>query len=318
MTAPSVQEAYQTIRRELAKVILGQEEVLEQVLVALLSGGHVMLEGVPGVAKTLLARALAHAVDARYCRIQFTPDLMPSDIIGTNVFNLAERTFTFTRGPIFCDILLADEINRTPPKTQSALLEAMEERRSTVDGQSYPHSEAFFVMATQNPVEFEGTYPLPEAQLDRFMMKIDIRYPDEATEREVLRRYSSAQTQRDLTGSGMMRVINIAQLVELQQSVGATRVDDAILDYVLHLVRRTRDLPTLSLGASPRAGLTLVLAAKAMARFRGRDFVTPDDVKPMAKPVMRHRLVVKPEAEIEGLTPDDVVEQLLSDVPVPR
>ncbi len=313
-----VQESFQRMRRELGKVIFGQDEVVEQVLVALFAGGHVMLEGVPGVAKTMLARSLAHVVDARYCRIQFTPDLMPSDIIGTNVFNLATRSFNFIRGPIFCDILLADEINRTPPKTQSALLEAMEERRSTVDGQSYPHSEMFFVLATQNPIEFEGTYPLPEAQLDRFMMKVDIRYPDEATEREVLRRYSSRQGPRDLAVSGMERVLTIPALLELQRIVGETRVEEPVLNYVLRLIRRTRELPSLGLGASPRAGTTLLLAAKALARVRGRDYVTPDDVKPMAKPALRHRLVVKPEAEIEGLTPDDVVEQLLSDVEVPR
>lgn len=314
----TLQDICGRIRQELTKVVLGQEEVVQQVLVALFAGGHVMLEGVPGVAKTLLARSLARAIDGQYCRIQFTPDLMPSDILGTNVFDLANRTFTFTRGPLFCDILLADEINRTPPKTQSALLEAMEERRSTIDGKSFDHSEAFFVVATQNPIEFEGTFPLPEAQLDRFMMKIDVRYPTEQVEKEILRRYSTPRPPRDLSDRGLQPVVSVPQLLELQREVGETRAEDAVVDYVARVIRRTRELPTLALGASPRASVTLMLAAKSLARISGRDFVTPDDVKALARPVLRHRLALRPEAEIEGLNPDDVVDAVLAEVVVPR
>jgi MoxR-like ATPase len=303
---------------EIAKVVVGHREPVEQLLAALLAGGHVLLEGVPGVAKTLLAKALARALDLGFGRIQFTPDLMPADVLGTSVYRAGTGTFELRRGPIFTDVLLADEINRTPPKTQAALLEAMEERQVTVDGQRLPLGPAFFVVATQNPVEYEGTYPLPEAQTDRFLMKVRVGYPEAGEEVELLRRAAAGLDGHDLDAAGVRPVLGREALAALRVRARALPVAPELLDYLARLVRASRELPRVRLGASPRAGVALLGAARARAVLRGAGWLGPDDVKAMAAPVLRHRLVLRPEAELEGAAPDDLVTELLETVPAPR
>ena len=303
---------------ELRKAVVGQDECLGHLVAALLAGGNALVEGVPGTAKTLMMRALAHVSGVGFRRIQFTPDLMPSDILGVNIYNTATGEFAFRNGPDFTDILMADEINRAPAKTQSALLEAMEERGVTVDGVTYPMSPVFTVFATQNPVELEGTYPLPEAQVDRFMLKIVIGYPAEAQEAEILDRVEGGFDANDLVAANLDAVIDEPTLVALRAVVRGVRVDEEVRRYVTQIVRATRARPEVSLGASPRAGVMLLMAAKAAAVLSDRDFVTPDDVKGMAAPVLRHRLILVPEVEVEGGTTDDCIRQLLTGVEVPR
>jgi MoxR-like ATPase len=304
-------------RAELGKVIVGQEEVIRQLLAVLLAGGHALLEGVPGIAKTLAVKALAHLCRLDFQRVQCTPDLMPADILGVNVYSTATGAFTFRRGPVFTDLLLVDEVNRMPPRTQAALLECMEERQVTIDGTRYPLSDFFTVFATQNPVEFEGTYPLPEAQLDRFLLKIRIGYPDTAHEIEILNRYQNGFDPRDLGRLGLQS-IERASLAAARREVAAVTVEPTLFGYISRVVRRTRDWPALTLGGSPRSTVCLMQTAKAVAALDGRDYMVPDDVKAAAPAVLRHRLLVKPEADLEGITPDRVVAEVLAGVEVPK
>jgi MoxR-like ATPase len=306
------------LEAEIGKAVVGHREPVEQLLAALVAGGHVLLEGVPGVAKTLLAKALARALDLRFGRVQFTPDLMPADILGTSVYRVQTGTFELRRGPIFTDVLLADEINRTPPKTQAALLEAMEERQVTIDGERLPLGPAFFAVATQNPVEFEGTYPLPEAQTDRFLMKVRLGYPEAAEEAELLRRAAAGFDGHDLDAAGLRPVVGGEELDALRARARALPVAPELLDYVARLVRGSRQLARARLGASPRAGVALLAAARARAALRGAEWLAPDDVKAVAPPVLRHRLVLRPEAELEGASADELVAELLETVAVPR
>jgi len=304
-------------RTELAKAIVGQREVLDQMVLVLLCGGHVLVEGVPGLAKTLAVKTLARIGQLQFQRVQCTADLMPADIVGTTVFNLASGTFSLHRGPIFTDLLLVDEINRTPPRTQAALLEAMEERQVTIDGTSHPLSGFFTVFATQNPIEFEGTYPLPEAQLDRFLMKIRIGYPAADQEAEILQHYQEGVDARELDRLGL-QLLETAWLAGARREYAQVRVEPALFRYITSIVRRTRDWPSLSLGASPRAAVSLLFVAKATAAMDGREFLIPDDVKTSAHPVLRHRLLLKPEADLEGLTADQVITEVLAAVEVPK
>src|SRR5579862_1344680 len=314
----SVANRAEAIRAEVRKAIAGQSGVVEQVLVAVLANGHVLLEGVPGVAKTLLVRSLAKALNLQYGRIQFTPDLMPSDVIGTNVFDPKTNDFRLRKGPIFVSVLLADEINRTPPKTQAALLEAMEERRATIDGEPYPLPPPFLVFATQNPIDFEGTYPLPEAQQDRFLMKVLIDYPEMESEMEVLRRHHAGFKPQNLEEAGIKAVIDQAALAEMHAEVQQVTVEDKVFNYIYEMVKATRNSTDLLVGASPRAGIALLNCSKALAALRDRDFVIPDDVKELALPVLRHRVLLRPEAEVEGYNADRVLSSILSAQVVPR
>jgi len=306
------------IQNELRKIIVGQDGPIEQILVALLAEGHALIEGVPGTAKTLTVKTLARIVNAGFGRIQFTPDLMPSDITGTNVFNMASSSFNLRRGPIFTDILLADEINRTPPKTQAALLEAMEERQVTIDGEGYQLSPMFTVLATENPIEYEGTYPLPEAQLDRFLLKILLPYPTLEAEQEVVARWDAGFNARRLNQVDIQPLTEADTISRCRAEVNAMRMEPGVQRYVVDIVRRTRDHAALHYGASPRAAVALLLCAKALSAIRGRDFSTPDDVRDIARPVLRHRLTLRAEAELDGATPDSVISDILQTAEVPR
>lgn len=315
--AGDVQKFISHARAELGKVIVGQAEVIDQLLAVLLCGGHALLEGVPGIAKTLAVKALAQICRLGFERVQCTPDLMPADVLGANVFNLSAGTFSLHRGPVFTDLLLVDEINRVPPRTQSALLEAMEERQVTIDGTGYPLSPFFTVLATQNPIEFEGTYPLPEAQLDRLLFKIRVPYPPADKEVEILERYQQGFDPHHLDALGLVPV-EPEWLAAARREVTALRVEPGIFRYIVAVVQKTRDWPALSLGGSPRATVALMFAAKALAAMEGRDYLIPDDVKTAAPPVLRHRLIVKPEAELEGISSDQVVAEVLATVEVPQ
>ncbi|HXQ96966.1 MAG TPA: MoxR family ATPase [Candidatus Limnocylindrales bacterium] len=315
--ADQVARVAEHIRKEMGKAIVGQRAVLDQMLLVLLCGGHALIEGVPGLAKTLAVKVLALIGRLEFRRVQCTPDLMPADIQGTTIFNVQKGEFSLHRGPIFTDLLLVDEINRTPPRTQSALLEAMEERQVTLDGNTYMLSDFFTVFATQNPIEFEGTYPLPEAQLDRFLLKIRIGYPEAGEESEILRHYQEGFDPRGLDKLGLEQ-LPAGWLLAARAEVGAVRVEPALFQYVTNVVRRSRDWPALSLGASPRAAVNLLLAAKACASLEGRDFLIPDDVKTAAPAVLRHRLLLKPESDLEGMNSDQVIAELLAAVEVPK
>jgi MoxR-like ATPase len=311
-------DLYRQLRQESEKVIVGLEEPFEQLAIALFSGGHVLLEGVPGTAKTLMAKTLAHLVQARFTRVQFTPDLMPSDILGTNVYNLTNNTFYLRKGPIFTQVLLADEINRAPAKTQSALLEAMEERQVNLDGERHPLDLPFMVIATQNPIEYEGTYPLPEAQLDRFMFKILVPVSSSKVEIEVLRRYHQGFDAHNLFAAGLKAVVPVEAFARIRSEINQILVEEGVLDYITRITAATRISPDVVLGASTRAAIHILLAAKTCAGLQGRGYVTPDDVKFVTVPVLRHRLILKPEAEIEGLDTDAVIERVLGQTEVPR
>jgi len=316
--ARTARELAARITQEMHKTVVGQDELVEMLVVAVLAGGHVLLEGVPGTAKTLSVRTLARIFDVSFARIQFTPDLMPSDILGINVYDPRAQQFNLKKGPVFAGLLLADEINRTPPKTQSALLEAMEERRVTIDGVSHDLPEPFLVCATQNPIEYEGTYPLPEAQVDRFMLKVNVAYPSADEEQNILARVHAGFRAQNLDTADIHPVLQGSDLAYYKSEIERVRVEPPVLRYIVQVIRATRDHRHLTLGASPRAAITLLMTSKALAAIRGRDFVTPDDVKQMARPVMRHRLLVRPESEIEGYTGDRIVEAILQSVEVPR
>jgi MoxR-like ATPase len=316
--APTVNSLHARAMRQITKIVVGQDDLIEQALAGLFAGGHVLVEGVPGTAKTLLVRVLARILGGSFKRIQFTPDLMPADILGTNIFDTQKQAFVFRPGPIFAEFVLGDEINRAPAKTQAALLEAMQERQVTVDGVSYPLPPNFVVFATQNPVEQEGTYPLPEAQLDRFMLKLLVTYPDEKFETDILRIHQLGQRVEDLDRFGLEPIADQTELLRTQEQIRARTIRDELMTYIARVIRGTRTNLRVEVGASPRAGLMLLMASKARAALRGRDHVLPDDIKAMARPVLRHRLVLRPGAEIDGFTPDNAIEEVLAQVEVPR
>jgi MoxR-like ATPase len=307
-------DALTRLEAALSQVVVGQPKVLADLMTTYLARGHALLEGVPGVAKTLTARTMAQALGLSFTRIQFTPDLMPTDVLGTSVFRPQDGSFQLVKGPIFTEVLVADEINRTPPKTQAALLEAMEERQVTIDGTTHVLPPSFFVVATQNPLELEGTYPLPEAQLDRFMMRVKVGYPDQKAEQDMLLRFH----ERKGAAPSVARVLSAEELAELQTRAFNITCDASILEYIVRLVRATRDDRRLRLGASPRSAQSLLAAARARAALERREFVTPDEVKAVAPSVLNHRLIVRAEAEVEGISSEDVVRQLLERVEVPR
>ncbi|HET9655697.1 MAG TPA: MoxR family ATPase [Kineosporiaceae bacterium] len=316
--ATAAREALARVRAEVAKAVVGQDAAVTGLVIALICRGHVLLEGVPGVAKTLLVRALSAALQLGTTRVQFTPDLMPGDVTGSLVYDARTAEFSFREGPVFTNLLLADEINRTPPKTQASLLEAMEERQVSVDGRPRPLPEPFLVAATQNPVEYEGTYPLPEAQLDRFLLKLTMPLPPREVELEVLARHAAGFDPRDLQAAGVRPVAGPAELAAASRAVRQVSVSPAVMGYVVDLVRATRTSPSLALGVSPRGATALLATSRAWAWMSGRSYVTPDDVKALARPTLRHRVQLRPEAELEGVTVDGVLDTVLSAVPVPR
>lgn len=318
MQITELKQTFESIKTEAGKVIVGLDDSFELLVIALFSNGHVLLEGVPGTAKTLMAKTLSFMVQAQFTRVQFTPDLMPSDILGTSVFDMNSSRFYLKKGPIFTQLLLADEINRAPAKTQSALLEAMEEKQVNLEGERHVLDAPFMVIATQNPIEYEGTYPLPEAQLDRFMFKVLVPYSPPAVEVEILRRNHQGFDAHNIESSGIQKVITAAQVVEIRKAIQSVTVEDGILTYIANINAASRRSPDLLLGASARAATHVLASAKTFAAMQGRDFVTPDDVKFVVPPVFRHRVLLKPEAEIEGLDADSVISRILASVEVPR
>jgi len=312
------EDRFRRAAAEVSRVLIGQHEIVEHVLIAVLARGHVLIEGVPGLGKTLLVRAFSHVLGASFKRIQFTPDLMPSDVTGGNVFNVKQGEFNFLAGPVFTQLLLADEINRAPAKTQSALLEAMQERSVTADGVTRALPNPFFVIATQNPVESQGTYPLPEAQLDRFLLKLNVYHPSKQSETKVLEYYLHGFDPTALERIGLERVIGVDELIGMQNALGEIHVESDVLEYIVDVVSRTRTHPSVYLGASPRATIGLLCCSRARAASVGRSFVTPDDVKTFAPAVLRHRLLLHPDAELEGTSADDVVQAILREAPVPK
>ena len=308
----------EAIKSEIHKAVVAQEATLEVLLVGLLTDGHVLIEGVPGTAKTMIARCFSASLDLEFGRIQFTPDLMPGDVLGTNIFNFADSRFVLTKGPVFTQVLLADEINRTPPKTQAALLQAMQERIVTIDGEDYPLSREFMVVATQNPIEQQGTYPLPEAQLDRFLFKHVVDYPTRDDERDIVLAHGSRTTLTSPEAFGIEAVVGAAELDAMRSFVEGIRLGDDLVDYVVDLVRASREHPGLSFGASPRAANMLASASRAYAALDGRDYVIPDDIKHLAPPTLRHRVVLSPGSEIEGLDADRIVAEIIEQTPVPK
>ncbi len=309
-------DTFERMRARIAEVVVGQEELVLGLLVALFAGGHVLVEGVPGLGKTLVARSLSQVSGALFKRIQFTPDLMPSDVTGSSIYARETGSFTFMPGPIFTNMLLADEVNRAPAKTQSALLEAMQEQQVTVDGNSRPLAAPFMVIATQNPVESQGTYPLPEAQLDRFLLKLTVENPPKDIEERIVKQHARGFDPKDI--SNLAPATTPEEIVAMQRLCEGVRVDDAIVTYMVELVRRTRDDRAIELGASPRASIAMLKAARVVAASEGRAFVTPDDVKPMVKPILRHRVMLHPDAELQGLSADDRIDEIVRAVPVPR
>ncbi|WP_315385404.1 MoxR family ATPase [uncultured Stenotrophomonas sp.] len=318
LTGQSLVERVDAVREAVGRAFIGQAEVLDQILIALLAGGHVLIEGVPGLGKTLLVRALAQALELDYGRVQFTPDLMPSDVSGHAVYDPKSESFKIRRGPVFTNLLLADEINRAPAKTQSALLEVMQEGQVTIEGKAFVLSPPFLALATQNPVEQEGTYPLPEAQLDRFLLKVIIDYPALEDEKRMVDAITTGRSASDFDLSQVPRVLNAADVIALQQATAAITVDPEVVDYAVRIVAATRHFPGIALGAGPRGSIALVRAARAQAVLAGRDFVTPDDVRDVARPALRHRIALAPELQIEGQSADDALTALLAKVEAPR
>lgn len=306
------------LSQNLSQIIVGQTLPIKQLLIALLSGGHVIIEGVPGTGKTLTVKVLARLIQAEFRRVQLTPDILPSDILGTNVFDLNSRNFTLKKGPVFTEILLADEINRTPPKTQAALLEAMAEQQVTLDGETLPLPNLFWVIATQNSLEFEGTYPLPEAQLDRFLFKVIIDYPDIGAEKQMLLNAQQGFTAKRLDLNRIQPVATVEQIIRARQEIEAINIQEKVLDYLLALVQQTRKHPDLALGASPRAAVAWLQTSKAQAWLSNRNYVTPDDIKTVALPLLRHRLILRPEAQLDGIIIDSVINSILKQISVPR
>ncbi len=316
MDSNRFRETYQRLHAEIGRALVGQEELVDGLLVATIARGHVLIEGAPGLGKTLVARALAQVSGCGFKRIQFTPDLMPSDVTGSSIFERETSQFRFVAGPVFTQLLLADEINRAPAKTQSSLLEAMQDRTVTVDGVSRPLPEPFVVVATQNPIESQGTYPLPEAQLDRFLFKLAVLSPPADVERAIVRRHADGFDPSDLSALGS--VTDAEELIAMQRFASTVRVDDAVIGYLVDVVRKTREDSAIEVGASPRASLAMLAAARVVAASEGRSFVTPDDVKPMAKPVLRHRVLLHPDAQLQGVSADDRIDDALRRTPVPR
>jgi MoxR-like ATPase len=318
-SSSSVKEILSRARAEVGKVIIGQEDVIDFSLIAIFTGNHILVEGVPGVAKTLLVRTLARVLGAEFSRIQFTPDLMPSDITGTNIFNIQEGDFHLVKGPIFTSFLLADEINRAPAKTQSALLQAMQERQVTIDGVTHELPDSFTVFATQNPIEYEGTYPLPEAQKDRFLLRVEMDYPGEDEEKLLATRSLGSETPENVLDSDAIQpVLTASDIVTMQNALQSITIKEELVSYVVDLIRTSRETDSIQVGAGPRATQALLLSSRAYAAIQGRDFVTPDDIHEMTRPVLSHRIVLRPEYEIEGVTTDEAIRKLLESVAVPR
>ena len=318
MELKDVKKAYSDVKNELAKVIIGQEEVIDNLLISLFSGGHILLEGVPGLGKTLLANSLSYIIGGDFKRIQFTPDLMPSDIIGTTVYNMELNNFQVKKGPIFTNILLADEINRSPAKTQSALLQAMQEKNVTIDGKDYKLDDFFICIATQNPIEMEGTYPLPEAQIDRFQMKINITYPGTEEEGSILKNVRDGFRAEDPKTAGLKKVLENNRIAEIKNAVDKVIIDDKIIDYITKMISVTREYSGIEVGSSPRGSVALFNTSRVKAVFDGRDYVVPDDIKTLALPVLRHRLILNAESEIEGYSSDYYLEKIINEIEVPR